>query len=100
MAHSFDPTLIEVVGVERPELEIPHDFGGRIRIGGIDQRKRKAGDITLEVAVSREGNLRRVLFGGGFVRRRPVEMAGRNYLHRHALPDEGEVPRTDEARDL
>ncbi len=52
MAHSFDPTLIEVVCVERPELEIPHDFGGRIRIGGIDQRKRKAGDITLEVAVS------------------------------------------------
>ncbi len=97
MTHSFDPALIEVVGVKRPELEVPHDLRGRIGIIGVDQWKRQAGDITLEIAIRSKGNLRRVLFGGGFVGRRPVEVAGRNYLHRHTLPDEGEVPGTDQA---
>ncbi len=47
MTHGFDTALIEIVGVERSEGEVPHDLGGRIWIVGIDQRKRQAGDITL-----------------------------------------------------
>ncbi len=54
MTHRLDTAFIEVVGVERPEGEVPHDLGGRIRIGDIDQRKRQAGDITLEVAIGSE----------------------------------------------
>src|SRR5258708_18267876 len=54
MTHSFDAARIEVVGVERPELEVPHDLGCTILVVGIDQWKRQAGDVALQLAIRAE----------------------------------------------
>jgi len=70
MAHDFDVACIEVVGIERTECEVPHDFGRRLWIVGIYQRERQAGLVVAQLAVGLEGDLGRVmlgadLYGGG-----------------------------------
>src|SRR5271154_2442748 len=94
MTHDLNPAHIEVVSVKRSEGEVPHDLGGGLRIVFIDERKGQSGDVILELAVRGKGDLRRVLFGGGLIRRWPIQVVSRNYLHLHALFDEDEVSGT------
>ena len=96
----LNPALIEVIGRKRPKGEVPHDLGGGIRIVGVDEREGQARDVILEAAVGAERNLWRISLGRFLVGWRPLKMSSRNYFHRHALPDQDEVPGTDQVRDL
>ena len=76
---------IDIVAVERPKAEIPHHLGRHLRIVRVEQRKRQPGDVALERAVGQQLHLRRILFGRGFERRRPIELVARHDPELHAL---------------
>src|SRR5271163_1270039 len=79
---------VVVVGQERAEDVVPHDLVGDLRIVGVDERKRLAGNVANEAAiVMAETDLRGILLGGVFVRRRPIDFSSRDNFHRHAVDD-------------
>ena len=97
--HDLDIADVRIIGVLRTEAEIPHHLGCDLRIVRVEQRKRLARNVILQLALVIEADLRGVLLGCRLVGRRPFESLGRRDLDPHPLFDEVEVSRTHEVRD-
>src|SRR5215469_4995721 len=88
---NLDIADVGIVGVLRPEAEVPHHLGRDLRIVGVEQREGKASDVVGQFPALIKLYLRGIFFGRGLVRRWPFEAIGRDDLHPHPLFDQREV---------
>jgi hypothetical protein len=96
---NLDIANVGIVGVLRPEAEIPHHLGRDLRIVGVEQGEGEASDVVGQFSALIKFNLRGILFACGLVGRWPFEAVGGDDLHPHPLLDQREVAGTDQIGD-